>query len=151
MKARKPAPNAEMQRRLRREMGRSRESRYDHRLHCVLLALGGMSARRAALLMGDSPRTVESWVRRFREEGLEGLREKRGSGRPARLQPKQREVLRAAFLRSPRAAGYATNGWDGKTVANYIERTFGLTLSLRHCQRLLRAARAGSKTPSATL
>src|SRR5438093_5235901 len=48
---------------LQDEIRRSEESRYDHRLHGVLLVAHGMTCPEAAALLGDAPRTVEYWVR----------------------------------------------------------------------------------------
>ena len=70
---------------LQDEIRRSEESRYDHRLHGVLLVAQGMSCPQVADLLGDAPRTVEYWVRRFEKAGLtEGER----AGRPPRLNEK---------------------------------------------------------------
>ena len=58
---------------LQDEIRRSEESRYDHRLHGVLLVAQGMTCPEAGRLLGDAPRSVEYWVRRFEERGLGGL------------------------------------------------------------------------------
>ena len=70
---------------LRQEIARSDESRYDHRLHGVLLVANGMSARQAALWLSESERTVQRWVSRFEEIGFAGLQEGERPGRPRRL------------------------------------------------------------------
>jgi hypothetical protein len=44
---------------LRDEIRRSVESRYDHRLHGVLLVARGMTCPEVAKLLGDALRTVE--------------------------------------------------------------------------------------------
>jgi hypothetical protein len=49
---------------LQDEIRRSRDSRYDHRLHAVLLVAHGMSCPQVGWLLGDAPRTVEYWVQR---------------------------------------------------------------------------------------
>jgi transposase len=59
---------------LQDEMRRSEESRYDHRLHGVLLVAQGMTCPEVAKLLGDARRSVEYWVRGFEEEGWAGLR-----------------------------------------------------------------------------
>src|SRR5271157_1126204 len=74
---------------LQDEIRRSEESRYDHRLHGVLLVAQGMTCPEVAKLLGDAPRTVEYWVRGFEKEGLAGLREGERGGRPQRLSEKQ--------------------------------------------------------------
>src|SRR2546425_3089925 len=66
---------------LQDEIRRSEESRYDHRLHGVLLVAHGMTCPEAAALLGDAPRTVEYWVRGFEQKGLAALREGERSGR----------------------------------------------------------------------
>ena len=55
------------------EIRRSEESRYDHRLHAILLVAQGISCSRAAQMLGDAPRTVEDRVRRFEDRGFSGL------------------------------------------------------------------------------
>src|SRR5579872_3304748 len=70
---------------LQDEIRRSEESRYDHRLHGVLLVAQGMTCPEVARLLGDAPRAVEYWVRHFEERGLAGLVEGARSGRPKRL------------------------------------------------------------------
>ena len=40
------------------EIRRTEESRYDHRLHAVLLVAQGMSGHQVAQMLGDAPRTV---------------------------------------------------------------------------------------------
>ena len=52
------------------EIRRSPESRFDHRLHGILLIAQGNSGREVARLLGVAPRTVAYWVRRFEQGGL---------------------------------------------------------------------------------
>lgn len=52
---------------LQQEIQRSEESRYDHRLHGVLLVAQGLTCPEVGHLLGDAPRTVEYWVRRFED------------------------------------------------------------------------------------
>ena len=60
---------------LQDEIRRTEESRYDHRLHGVLLVAHGMTCPEVAALLGDAPRSVEYWIRGFEENGLAALRE----------------------------------------------------------------------------
>lgn len=123
---------------LQDEIRRSDEARYDHRLHGVLLVAQGMTCPEVSLLLGDAPRTVENWVRRFEEEGLAGLTEAERPGRPARLSEAQLEAIQVALRRSPRELGLSVNLWDGKTLSAFIEREWGIVLGVRQCQRLVR-------------
>jgi transposase len=123
---------------LQDEIRRSEESRYDHRLHGVLLVAQGMTCPEAARLLGDAPRTVENWVHSFEELGLAGLLEGERSGRPRRLSDQQIQEINAVLRRMPREAGLGGNLWDGKTLASWIERQYGIDLGVRQCQRLFR-------------
>ena len=74
---------------IQQEIARSDESRYDHRLHGLLLVTGGQSCQQVAELFGEDRRTVQRWVKRFESQGLEGVREGERPGRPvlSRLPP----------------------------------------------------------------
>lgn len=124
---------------LQDEIRRSGESRYDHRLHGVLLVAHGMSCREAAGVLGDAPRTVENWVHHFEESGLAGLAEGERAGRPSRLSAAQLGKVEAALRRTPQEAGLQGSGvWDGKTLSRYLDQKFGVNLKVRQCQRLFR-------------
>ena len=123
---------------LQDEIRRSEESRYDHRLHGVLLVAQGMTCPEVARLLGDAPRSVENWVRGFEERGLAGLREGERSGRPRRLNEKQLREINIALRQMPRDVGLGGNLWDGKTLAAWIAEEYGIDLGVRQCQRLFR-------------
>jgi len=123
---------------LQDEIRRSHEARYDHRLHAVLLVAQGLSCRKVAQLLGDSPRAVAYWAKRFEDEGLAGLAEAERPGRPRRLQPDQLNQIDAALRNSPSDYGLSVNLWDGKTLSAFIQKQFGIDLGVRQCQRLFR-------------
>jgi transposase len=123
---------------LQQEIQRSEDSRYDHRLHGVLLVAQGMTCPEVAGLLGDAPRTVEYWVRRFEERGLAGLAEGERTGRPTRLTAAQLKGVNRALRGVPSDAGMQANLWDGKTLAAWIGKKYGIELGVRQCQRLFR-------------
>ncbi len=94
---------------LQDEIRRSEESRYDHRLHGLLLVAHGMTCPEVAALLGDAPRTVEYWIRGFEKRGLAALREGDRSGRPGRLSEKHMRGINAALRRMPREIGLGGN------------------------------------------
>lgn len=123
---------------LQDEIRRSEESRYDHRLHGVLLVAQGMTCPEVATLLGDSPRTVQYWLNRFEEDGLAGLSEKERSGRPSSLSDEQLSAVGQALRKTPADYGLSGNLWDGKTLSAFIEERFEISLGVRQCQRLFR-------------
>lgn len=123
---------------LQDEIRRSEESRYDHRLHGVLLVAQGMTCPEVGRLLGDAPRSVEYWVRRFEAQGLTGLSEGQRSGRPRRLSETQLQEVDRALRQTPRHLGLRGTLWDGKTLSAWIEQHFQVHLAVRQCQRLFR-------------
>ncbi|WP_425387545.1 winged helix-turn-helix domain-containing protein [Desulfatirhabdium butyrativorans] len=123
---------------LQDEIRRSRDSRYDHRLHAVLLVAQGMSCPEVGRLLGDAPRTVEYWVHQFEEEGLSGLVDLERPGRTPRLGDEQFREIGEALRQSPLDFGLGTNIWDGKTLSAFIRSRYDIALGVRQCQRLFR-------------
>jgi transposase len=123
---------------LQQEIQRSEESRYDHRLHGVLLVAQGLTCPQVARLLGDAPRSVEYWVNRYERDGLSGLTEGERSGRPGRLSEKQIHEVNRVLRARPSDAGMRANLWDGKTLSAWIAKTYGIQLGVRQCQRLFR-------------
>jgi transposase len=123
---------------LQDEIRRSDESRYDHRLHGLLMVAQGLSCTEVARLLGDAPRTVAYWVQRFEEEGLAGLAEGDRPGRPRRLSPEQLQKVGAALRGNPMDCGIGANLWDGKTLSEFIAKEWTITLGVRQSQRLFR-------------
>jgi transposase len=124
---------------LQDEIRRSEESRYDHRLHGVLLVAQGISCPEVSRLLGDAPRTVEYWVRRFEEKGLAGLTEGERSGRPRRLNNVQLEEISSALRQTPESVGISRGLWDGKALAAFIKERHGVKLGIRQCQYMFKS------------
>ena len=123
---------------LQDEIRRSEESRYDHRLHGVLLVAHGMNCCQVADLLGDAPRTVAYWAERFEEQGLAGLQEGSRSGRPSKLNADQITDLQRVVRGKPSEVGLSGNLWDGKTMSAYLRKKHRVELGPRQCRRLLR-------------
>jgi transposase len=120
------------------EIRRNDTSRYDHRLHGVLLVAQGMTCARVAQLLGDSHHTVVNWVRRFETEGLAGLADGQRPGRPSRLSDQQLTKVETALRARPEQFGLTTQMWDGPTLSEFLARELGVKLRVRQCQRLFR-------------
>lgn len=120
------------------EIQRSEESRYDHRLHGLLLVSHGLSAREVARLLDQSPRTVQYWVRRFNEGGFAGLHESERPGRPSALDEAALESVGQDLRQSPEIFGYTQNLWDGKLLQHHLAERYEVQLGVRQCQRLFK-------------
>ncbi len=123
---------------LQDEIRRSGEARYDHRLHGVLLVAHGMTCPEVGQVLGDCPRAVEYWVRRFEERGLSGLIDGERSGRPRRLNDKQLEGINTVLRQTPESVGMTGNIWDGKSLSAFIEKQYEVTIGVRQCQYMFK-------------
>jgi transposase len=121
---------------IQQEIGRSEESRYDHRLHGVLLVANGQSCRGVAELFGEDATTVQRWVRRFEEGGFERLRDGERSGRPRSLDERQWRRLQRDLRRDPEQFGHPQGLWDGRLLSGHLKKHYRIDLGVRQCQRL---------------
>lgn len=125
-----------MQVAIQQEIVRSEESRYDNKLHGVLLACTGMTCEEIASVLGRGIRTIQYWIRRFNKDGFAGLREQEGRGRPNRLNDKDLKKIDADLRRSPKEFGYMQTMWDGKLLSHHLKTAYHKKLGVRQCQRL---------------
>jgi len=133
---------------IQQEIARCEESRYDHRLHGLLLIAGGQSCRQVAHLFGEDGTTVQRWVRRFEQGGLDALRDGERSGRPRALDGARWRKLRGELQKSPRQFHLAATLWDGPVLCEHLRRRYGVDLGVRQCQRLIRQMGFGLRKPA---
>ena len=119
---------------IRNEISRSEESRYDHRLHGILLVSEGMSCYEAGRILGEDSRTMERWVRKFNEKGFNALREGKRSGRRSKLTHQQMDMINTDLRKNPGEFGYEQNLWDGKLLMHHISEKFHVEIGVRTCQ-----------------
>ncbi len=121
---------------IQQEIARSEESRYDHRLHGVLLVCQGFSCPEVSKILGDSPRIIEYWVKDFNEKGFEGLCEEKRSGRPSVIDGTTLSNIDSDLRQNPASFGYTQNLWDGKMLSHHLKEKYDIKLGVRQCQRL---------------
>ena len=121
---------------VQKEIHRTNETRFQHRLHCILLICDGKTCADVAALFGDSLRTVQYWVKRYNEAGVDGLRDPTRVGRNPKLLPGDKDVLAQDLRGSPREFGYTQNLWDGKLLSHHLNEKFHVELKVRQCQYL---------------
>ncbi len=127
-----------MQLAIRQEISRSEESRYDHRLHGLLLVASGRSCTEVGHLFGEDATTVQRWVRRFERSGFSGLRDGEHPGRPRSLDEVRWQRVEADLRKTPRDFGFEASLWDGPILSEHLRQCYGVDLGVRQCQRLFR-------------
>jgi transposase len=121
---------------LQQEIIRSDESRYDHRLHGVLLVSQGFSCYEVGSILGHTPKTIETWINQFNAKGFSGLQEEIRYGRPSVLNETMINKINSDLRRNPREFEYSQNLWDGKLLSHHLDHIYNVKLGVRQCQRL---------------
>ena len=67
------------------------------RLYAVYQVALGQPSRKLEEVYNTSFKQITNWVHRFEKEGIDGLRDKEGRGRIARLNKEQRERFKLTF------------------------------------------------------
>lgn len=92
-----------------------------------------------AQLVGTDVSSVKRWRRAWRAGGDAALRSKPIPGRPSELSAVERHRLAQIVRAGPLQAGFATDWWTCKRVAEVIHREFDVTYHPDHVGRLLHA------------
>lgn len=118
------------------EIQRSEESRYDHRLHGILLACSGFNTTLIAEILGHGRRTIQYWIRNFEKSGFAGLQENSRTGRPTAIDKDIETSINNDLRKSPADFGYNQSLWDGKLLSKHLADHYEVHLGVRQCQRL---------------
>lgn len=130
------------------EAFRSEEDfRVRERLQIILHLREGYTQREVAQMIRISNGKVPFWKQRFESGGFEGLYDKGGRGRKAKLTDEELSMLASAL-----ADGYLMN--DGytrpfktKDVVNFILDNFEIKYTVRHVRRILQQMGLRLKVP----
>jgi len=99
----------------------------------------GLQPVEVARKLGVDRRTVRRWRAAFDKTGEAGIAAKPVPGRPLKLDTRNWQKLDRILRRGAQAAGYATELWTCRRVAEVIRREFGVQYHEDHIGRLLRA------------
>lgn len=136
-----------MQIALQQEILRSEESKYDHRLHGLLLITNGYDSYNVAKLFGQNPTTIQRWIKKFNKSGFSGLWEGERPGRPKSLTEKQWKLLGQDLRKDPSEFGYNQSFWDGKLMSLHLRKKFNVKLGVRQCQRVFKKMKFRFRKP----
>src|SRR5712691_8099385 len=116
---------------LERACGEEKDADVRLRMLLVLkVKYDGVGQNQAARELRALSSWAVKWVKRFEEEGIEGLRTRQRSGRPP-------EIERDALVMIERKVSTNENGWTAREVRELIHKTTGVTYSERHVYRLI--------------
>lgn len=116
-----------------------RQELEQRRIQAGQLLLRGMRQSEVANRLHVSRETVRRWAGKVGEGGLDALKNAPRLGRPAGLDPRQRQELALLLQQGAMVHGFATDGWSLNRVRQLIERHFGRSYSEVQVWRILGA------------
>jgi len=117
----------------------SPESLERRRWRAISLYQEGLQPVEIARRVRVDRRSVRRWKAAFLTGGREAIRAKPLPGRPAKLNQAAKKLLERLLLGGARAVGYSTDLWTCPSVAQVIQKTFGVRYHVDHIGRLLRS------------
>lgn len=106
------------------------------RLRILILGVEGWTAPAVAMAVGLSRRICQRWVRRYNEEGLAGLDDRRGRESKLPLSPEQQQQMRARLDAGPTEEDHVCS-LRGRDVQRILAAEFNLRRSLASVYHLL--------------
>src|SRR5215207_5365944 len=128
--------------------GQASDWREGRRLRAFELKERGWKQTEIADALGVSEGAVSQWMKRAREEGVEGLRHKPPPGATPRLSEKERARLPELLAQGAEAHGFRGSVWTCERVAELIHREFGVGYHPAQVSRLLRASGLSLQKPA---
>ncbi len=122
---------------MKRTLGTKQEQEA-RRLAAGRLLLAGKKNVDVVHALKMSPSSVRRWKAIVQRDGLEGLRTKPVAGRPSKLSKERKKTLVRILLKGAQAAGFPSDLWTGKRVAQVIRRKFKVDYHPHHVLKLLR-------------
>jgi transposase len=135
----------EIENQLKHEKSRRMFERY--------LYLMGTSYQQIAKILGRSERTIGTYIRSYKNHGLEGITMNFSSGKPPRLTGEQQEQLKQTIINHvPYEIGFAGKfNWTLEIIGMYIEREFGFSYSIRGISKMMHRLGLSYTKPTYTL
>jgi transposase len=125
----------------------AKDWREGRRLRAYELKERGWKQTEIADALGVSEGAVSQWMKRVKEEGVEGLRHKPPPGATPRLSEDERARLPELLAQGAQAHGFRGEVWTCERVAIVIRKEFGVSYHPAHVSRLLKALRQSLQKP----
>lgn len=108
------------------------------RLYIVYLVALGYSSRKLSELHQVSFKQITNWVKRFENEGVEGLKDKKGRGRRSQLSNAQLQEIKETILtKHPGQCGFDAKKWTGPLLADWIRNKYAIDYQKAQVYNLL--------------
>ncbi len=117
------------------------------RQRAVKMLAEELSLNEIARRIACSPSSVMRWRDLWDALGEEGLKVRKATGRPAKMNERQKNKLLKLLLRGPMAFGWRTDVWTTRRVAELIRKEFSIDYHFTHVARILHALHWSPQKP----
>lgn len=110
-----------------------KHAKQKRRYDVVRLYLEGYQKQEIADIFHIATQTVSSYLRRYKQGGVQGLRIKKQTGQPRKLTDEQEQELMAVLSsHTPKQEGLGPfQNWTAPLACCFVEKRFGVTFSER--------------------
>ncbi|MBI5876192.1 MAG: transposase [Chloroflexi bacterium] len=128
----------------------TKEQLEERRLAGARMLRDGLRQAEIARELGVSEAAVSQWKHELAQNGTEALRAIPATGRPCKLDTRQRLELKRVLQQGPRAAGFDAEQWTQPMVRQLVQRRFGVWYHPNYVGRLLaQLGMLGDELPAA--
>ncbi|MBW4560380.1 MAG: helix-turn-helix domain-containing protein [Mojavia pulchra JT2-VF2] len=120
---------------------------YRRRIEIMLLADSGKSQTHICEILGCSQEMARYWIA-VAQAGLAHKWNERPIGRPKTVNHQYLERLKELVSCSPREYGYGFSCWTAQWLSKHLAKEFGIEISDRHINRLLKQMGLSTKRKS---
>ena len=110
----------------------------------------GMTAEHAAESLNVTIVAVFKWCRRYRENGIDGLRRLKPSGRTPVVKNTAKQIIPKLLKEDPQAFGYLKNRWVSRDIAEALKEE-GIKIGFRYVCDILKELGLTYKRPKLTV
>ena len=114
------------------------DAKYIRRIDILTLVINGNKINEVSEMFNISRKTISSWIRKVRENGIEGIKDKPGRGLKQTLSEELKNSIKKDISLDPNNFGYNVSKWDGKLVSHHLKENYNIDLKVRRCQYLLK-------------
>ena len=130
----------------------TKDVRLRTRAQMVLLACEQrLTAQAIAAIVREDDETVRRWLKRYRAQGIEGLRDLPMPGAPPKITQTYVERLLEVVRHRPRSVGQPYSMWTLQRLADYMAEQTGIRVSDETVRRLLSAHEIVFSRPQHTI
>ena len=126
---------------------KEKDRKLKQRLHILLLLKEGWTQREVAKMLHISNGIVSFWKSRFEFGGFDSLQDKEGRGLKSKISDEELSMIGSTVEDGLLMDDGYTRGYKTKDLVEFINSSFGIKYTTRHCRRILQSIDCSLQVP----